>query len=138
MPVLFLPVRHPQIPPQGHRRQAGLTLREQENGRKPGSQRQFGAIKQGARRQRRLMMAAITLNERSGLELTMAMMTTLGAVKAVRPAQFEQRLPAGFFGAEFFETCEQAHAFLKLNHISSHVVTSGLSDGYDAISGPSQ
>ena len=84
------------------------------------------------------MVAAITLNERSGLELTMTPMPALGAVKAVLPAQFEKRLAAGFFGAEFFEKSGQAHVFLKLNDISSHVVTACLSDGYDAISGPSQ
>lgn len=89
----------------------------------PGSERRLGLIKQTPRGQRRLKVAAITLNDRSGFELTSAVMPALGALKAVRPTQLDKRCSADFFDTESVEKIEQAHALRKPDHSSSHVIS---------------
>jgi len=124
-------VGHTKVPGQGHRRNPGLALCEQKNRQKPVGQGQFGVLEQRSGRQRRLMMAAMALNQRASLQLTAGIVPAFRAAKTLGPAQLEQRCPAGGFGAIFFEEFRQAQTFLKLNRISGHVVTSCFHDGYE-------
>lgn len=83
-------------------------------------------------------MAAMALNQLAGLEPAVTVMVARWTTETLGPTQVKQCLPAGVFGAEFLQELGQTHAFLELNHVSGHVVTPCLSDGYDATRWPSQ
>lgn len=83
-------------------------------------------------------MAAMALEHLSRLQFAIGAIAAAGTAEALRPAQLEQRLSAGFLGAVLFEKLSQAETFLELNRILWHIVTSCFFGGYDVSTPPSQ
>jgi len=80
-------------------------------------------------------MAAVALEDLARFEFAAGRIAALRAAETVGPAQLENSLPASLLGAVAFEKFDHAQAFLKLNHIPRHFVTSCLFDGYEATLG---
>jgi hypothetical protein len=102
-------------------------LCEQENRHKPGRQRQFGLLDQRSGDQRRLVVTPMALKHVSRVKFTIGSVAAVRAAEACRPAQPEECVPTGRFGAVAFQELGQTEPILKLNLIPDHFATSCLS-----------
>lgn len=84
------------------------------------------------------MVAAMALEDLPRLQFAVGRVAAVRAAEARWPAQLEQCLSTGFFGAVLFQKFRQTETLLKLNCILCHSVTSCLCYGYDLGANPSQ
>jgi hypothetical protein len=85
---------------QAQGRDSALVRGHQVNGPKPLGQRKIGRVKQGARRQRGLVMTARTFVAVACADRVAMVMPTTWAAKAFRPALASQGFTARFFRAK--------------------------------------
>lgn len=115
-------VAHPQMALERECRDARFGLTDEIDCQKPGHQRQFGALKNGARNQRGLMPTGIALEDFVGTMAQDAVCSApaLGAAKTIRPARTLQGLRAKRLSAEKVQELRQRQAGLELNAIHGH------------------
>lgn len=86
----------------------------------PDRQRQFAGLEDGADDDRGLPMAAVTLAQFAGVEVTAFVMAAVQTDEAVPPAQSEQRFEAFLLVAVLFQESVEAEAFPELHRVSFH------------------
>ena len=117
-------------------RYALFVLSESVDSQKPNAQRQFGVGENRPSGYGRLMMAAMTLIAVTAAQLTVRVIATLRAGKAIGPAQFEQRLVTLRFGAIAQEKIGQTQAFLKRMEFFATAISLVLRMFYDSRTEP--
>lgn len=111
----------PQMTFERQGRDSVLLLRQQKHRQEPDRERQLGGLKEGAGRQRGLMVTVAALQQRPGTQThRLVRTTTTRAAKALRPTPLLKRLFALLLGPILLEKIRQTQAVLKLNRVLSH------------------
>jgi len=110
------------LPGKLHRGNSVFTLSHQVHREKPFCQRQVTRLKYSPGNQRGLVTTPIALKQFPLLYFTVRRVAAHGACESTRPAKPEKSLAAFFLGAVSIHEVGDAHAFLKLNLVFSHVI----------------
>ncbi len=115
-------IAHAQLAFERERRHAGFGLTDEVDRQKPGRQRQFRRLKNGACDQRGLMPTGLTLKDIMAPRLQDAVGRTAAVrtTETIGPARFLQRRRAKHLGAKKLEKLRHRQTGLKLDAIHGH------------------
>ena len=111
-----------QVLHESQRQQTGLVLADEVDGQEPSTQRQLGAVKHSTSGQRRLMAAALALEQpaRAVAHDVVLCAIPARAAKPIRPAHHSERRSALVFAAVAGEELRRRHPRLELDSVHRH------------------
>lgn len=126
-------VAHAELALERQRRQPGLGLADEVDGKKPGRQRQLGVLHQAAGRQRGLMPTGVALEQLASPVADHVMIGGLAAraTKHVGPARRLDRFGTLGLAAKAAEEFRDRHAVLELNAVAGHGARSFVAEHSD-------